>query len=273
MCFCNKRAARCGKERSDTMNLFTETWLLFTRHLKKTAREPMWFFIGMMQPALYLLLYMPLLKNMPDEKGLARTMEATVLDFTPGMLIVLAMGGLFAGFSFIDEIRIGIIARWLVTPASRMSIIASLIANQLVTLVLQCAILLIVAYFFGLQVPIDGLALAMVLVLMIGISMSAASYAISLTVQDEGALASITNTFYLPVMLLSGILIRIDAKAPEWLQTAALFNPFYYVVEGSRAMFEGRPEDPMVWKGFLVMVIFTTFMYWLALKALQRMRA
>jgi ABC-2 type transport system permease protein len=255
------------------MNFFKDAWLLFVRHLQKTFRQPMWLFIGLMQPVLYLLLYMPLLKNMPDAHGQAQTMETTVRLFTPGMLIIMGMGGLFAGFSFIDEIRIGIIARWLVTPASRLSIIVSLIANQLVTLFLQCALLLIVAYFFGLQVGWDGLTLTMVMVMMIGICMSAASYAISLTVQDEGALASITNTFYLPVMLLSGILIRIDATAPKWLQTAALFNPFYYVVEGSRAMFEGSMTDPMVWKGFLVMVAFTVVMVWLALRALRKMAA
>lgn len=255
------------------MNFFKDAWLLFMRHLKKTLRQPMWLFIGLMQPVLYLLLYMPLLKNMPDEHGHAQTMETTVRLFTPGMLIIMGMGGLFAGFSFIDEIRIGIIARWLVTPASRLSIIVSLIANQLVTLLLQCALLLIVAYFFGLDVSWAGLSLTMLMVVMIGICMSAASYAISLTVQDEGALASITNTFYLPVMLLSGILIRIDASAPQWLQTAALFNPFYYVVEGSRAMFNGQMTDAMVWKGFLVMIAFTAVMVWLALRALRKMAA
>lgn len=255
------------------MNLLKDTWLLFLRHLQKTMREPMWLFIGLMQPVLYLLLYMPLLQNIPGKNGLPQTMVETVGSFTPGMLIIMGMGGLFAGFSFIDEIRTGIIARWLVTPASRLSIIVSLVANQLVTLILQCILLLVVAYFFGLQVSLGGLALTMLMVLMIGMCMSAASYAISLTVQDEGALASITNTFYLPVTLLSGILIRIDSKAPGWLQTAALFNPFYYVVEGSRALFESRPSDPMVWKGFLIMVAFTCLMMWLAMRALSKMRA
>lgn len=255
------------------MELIRETWLLFARHFKKTLRMPMWLFIGLTQPILYLVLYMPLLKNMPGENMMPRTMEATVLDFTPGMLIIMAMGGLFAGFSFIDEIRVGIIARWLVTPAARLSILVSLIANQLVTLLAQCVLLLVVAYFFGLDVTWVGLLLTMVLVMMIGVCMSAASYAISLTVQDEGGLASITNTFYLPVMLLSGILIRIDANAPVWLQTAAKFNPFYYVVEGSRAMFAGKLDDAMVWKGFVVMVAFTTVMMWLALRALKKMRA
>ena len=254
-------------------NFFKDTWLLFMRHLKKTLREPMWLFIGMLQPVLYLLLYMPLLKNIPGENGQSQTMVETVRSFTPGMLIIMGMGGLFAGFSFIDEIRTGIIARWLVTPASRLSIILSLVGNQLVTLILQCVLLITVAFFFGLDVPLGGLALTMVMVLMIGICMSAASYAISLTIQDEGALASITNTFYLPVTLLSGILIPINDQAPQWLQTAASFNPFYYVVEGSRALFEAHPEDPMVWKGFVIMVAFTALMLWLAMRALSKMRA
>lgn len=255
------------------MTFLKDTSFLFLRHLKKTAREPMWLMIGLMQPVLYLLLYMPLLKNMPGAFGQPQTMVETVRNFTPGMLIIMGMGGLFAGFSFIDEIRTGIIARWLVTPAARLSIILSLVANQLVTLLLQCFLLVSVAFLFGLDVGIGGLALTMVMVMMIGMCMSSASYAISLTVQDEGALASITNTFYLPVTLLSGILIPINEMAPKWLQTAAHFNPFYYVVEGSRALFASDPGNPMVWKGFAVMVGFTSLMLWLAMRALSKMRA
>ncbi|MFM2376699.1 MAG: hypothetical protein RLZZ165_1796 [Bacteroidota bacterium] len=255
------------------MNFLKDTGLLLQRHFKKTRREPMWLLIGLMQPVLYLLLYMPLLKNMPGAHGQPQTMVETVRNFTPGMLVIMGMGGLFAGFSFIDEIRTGIIARWLVTPTARLSIILSLVANQLITLLLQCALLVTVAFLFGLDVSAGGLALTMLMVMMIGICMSSASYAISLTVQDEGALASITNTFYLPVTLLSGILIPINAQAPQWLQTAASFNPYYYVVEGSRALFQSRPEDPMVWKGFLVMVAFTSAMLWLAMRALSKMRA
>ena len=254
------------------MNLFRDTWLLFMRHLKKTARQPMWLFIGLMQPVLYLLLYMPLLKNMPGKTGLPQTMTEVVGNFAPGMLIIMAMGGLFAGFSFIDEIRIGIVSRWLVTPIARLSFMLSLIANQMVTLILQCIILLVIAFIFGLQVSVGGLLITMLMVLLIGISMSAASYAISLSIQDEGALASITNTFYLPVTLLSGILIPMS-QAPGWLRTAAQFNPFYYVVEASRALFDGNFASDFVWQGFLVMAAFTTLMIWLSMKALRGMVA
>jgi ABC-2 type transport system permease protein len=252
------------------MKLFLDMSLLFGRHVTKTARTPMWLFIGLLQPILYLLLYMPLLKNMSQGPG--QSGATVVAMFTPGMLVVMGMGALFAGFSFIDEIRIGIISRWLVTPTPRISILLSLVFSNLVTLFLQCVILLVVAYFFGLDVPFLGILLTMALVMMIGMCMAAASYAISLSVQDEGALASITNTFYLPVMLLSGIMLPI-AIAPDWIKSAAKFNPFYYVVEASRCMFAGDYSDNFVWQGFLIMTAFTAFTMWLALRALKKMAA
>jgi ABC-2 type transport system permease protein len=252
------------------MNLFRDTWLLFVRHIQKTARQPLWLFIGLMQPVLYLVLYMPLLKNVSGGPGLDA--GSVVRIFTPGMLTVMGLGSLFAGFSFIDEIRIGIISRWLVTPASRLAILLSLIFNQLVTLLLQSTILVGIAFAFGLDADALGLLLTFVLVLMIGACMASLSYAISLSVQDEGALASITNTFYLPVMLLSGIMLPI-AVAPDWIKTAAKFNPFYYVVEAARELFAGNFGAPIVWQGFVVMSAFTALTIWLALRALRKMAA
>jgi len=46
------------------MIILKDIYLLFTRHLKKALRMPVWLFIGLSQPVLYLILYMPLLKNM-----------------------------------------------------------------------------------------------------------------------------------------------------------------------------------------------------------------
>ncbi|HXC06323.1 MAG TPA: ABC transporter permease, partial [Bacteroidia bacterium] len=180
------------------------------------------------------------------------------------------MGSLFAGFSFIDEIRQGIIARWLVTPTGRVGIFLSLVLNQILTLFLQSCILLIIALFLGLHVSLASVLLTLLLILLIGITMSSFSYAISLSVRDEGVLASITNTFYLPMMLLSGIMLPISF-APNWIKNMALFNPFYYAVEASRCLFSGDYSNAMVWKGFAVMLVFTILAVWLAVRALKKM--
>ncbi|MFI5148579.1 MAG: ABC transporter permease [Bacteroidia bacterium] len=250
------------------MKQLTDILLLFKRHLRKALRMPIWLFIGLSQPILYLLLYMPLLKNMGNT-ALLPTAEI-VRVFVPGMLVIMGMGALFAGFSFIDEIRQGIIARWLVTPTSRIGFILSLVMNQILTLFLQSCILLVIALFFGLHVSVLSIVLTLVLILMIGITMSSFSYAISLTVKDEGVLASITNTFYLPMMLLSGIMLPISF-APNWIKNMALFNPFYYAVEAARCLFAGDFGNTMILKGFGVMIAFTALALWLAVRALKKM--
>jgi ABC-2 type transport system permease protein len=250
------------------MKSILDIFLLFKRHLKKTLRQPIWLFIGLSQPVLYLLLYMPLLKNMGATSLLPS--GEIVRIFVPGMLVIMGMGCLFAGFSFIDEIRQGIISRWLVAPTGRVGIVLSLVMNQLLTLFLQSCILLIIALFFGLHVPFAGVFLTLLLILLIGITMSSFSYAISLSVRDEGVLASITNTFYLPMMLLSGIMLPISF-APKWIKNMALFNPFYYAVEASRCLFAGDYGNGMVLKGFAVMIGFTLLALWLAVRALNKM--
>lgn len=250
------------------MNILRDIYLLFKRHLKKGMRAPVWLIMGLLQPVLYLVLYMPLLKN-TGNTALMPTGEI-VRIFVPGMLVIMAMGALFAGFSFIDEIRQGLIARWLVTPTTRVGIIMSLICNQILILFLQSCILLVIAVFLGLRVPLTGIALTMLLILLIGITMSSFSYAISVSVKDEGVLASITQTSYLPLMLLSGIMLPISF-APNWIQLLAKFNPFYYAVEASRSLFAGSYSDLIVLKGFAIVLIFTVFSIWLAVRALNKM--
>jgi len=252
------------------MNFVSDVFLLFGRHMKKALRRPIWLLMGLLQPVLYLILYMPLLKNMGA--GSMLPTGEIVRVFVPGMLVIMAMSSLFAGFSFIDEIRTGIIARWLVTPTSRVGIIFSLIANQKVTLFCQACILLVIARFLGLHVPVWGLFFTLLLVLMIGVTMASLSYSISLSVRDEGVLASITNTFYLPVMLLSGIMLPISF-APHWIKVAAHFNPFYYAVEASRSLFAGEFGNRIVAEGFVVIVIFMTVALWLAVRSLNKMSA
>jgi ABC-2 type transport system permease protein len=250
------------------MKFFLDIFLLFKRHLKKALRTPVWLLIGLSQPVLYLLLYMPLLKNMGNSP-LLPTGEI-VRIFVPGMLVIMAMGALFAGFSFVDEIRQGLIARWLVTPTARVGLILSLVLNQILTLFMQSSILLVIAMFLGLHVSFIGILLTLVLILLIGVTLSSFSYAISLSVKDEGILASITNTFYVPLMLLSGIMLPISL-APQWIKTMALFNPFYYAVEASRALFAADYGNMIIVKGFAVVIVFNIFALGLAVRALNKM--
>lgn len=252
------------------MRLFYEIKLLLKRHLKKTLRTPWWLIIGLMQPILYLVLYMPLLRNVGNAQVLPLSKITQI--FVPGMLVIMAMGTLFAGFSFIPEIREGLIARWLVTPVSRLAILLSMILDRLINLSMQIVILLIIALILGLRTNVEGIVLSLFIVILIGIAMSSLSYIISISTRSEDALATITNTIFLPIMLLSGIMLPISL-APQWLKTAAHFNPFYYAVEASRSLFLGDFKNPIIGQGIITMAILSIITTWLAVRSLRKMTA
>ncbi len=241
--------------------------ILFIRNLKKTFKSP-WWMIGLAQPILYLLLYMPLLKNIGGTAALSIAQIAQI--FVPGMLVIMGISNLFAGFGFIPEIRTGYIARLLVSPVSRTAIMASLILNQLVSFGMQAIVLTFIAFILGLRVTFLGLALTFILILLIGASMSALSYVISIGTKNETGLATIVNTIYLPVMLLSGILLPISL-APDWLKKLAHINPFYYAVEATRSLFLGHYGDRVVLEGFAVMIVFIILFSWIAVRSLKNM--
>ena len=107
------------------MKLARDTWLILQRQLQLLLRNPVWVFVGIFQPVMYLLLFAPLLKPALAPLG-ATTSADTYRIFVPGLLVLLAIfGGLFQGFGLIAELRAGVIERSRVTPVSPTSGIGS----------------------------------------------------------------------------------------------------------------------------------------------------
>src|SRR6476619_4729113 len=102
------------------MKLLRDTSLIFQRQIQLLLRNPVWVFVGVFQPVMYLTLFAPLLK--PALGG--TTDDPTYRIFVPGLLVLLAiLGGLFKGFGLIAELRAGVIERSRVTPVSRFALL------------------------------------------------------------------------------------------------------------------------------------------------------
>jgi ABC-2 type transport system permease protein len=64
-------------------------------------------------------------------------------------------------------------------------------------------------------------------------------------------MAVITGFVVTPLSFLSGTFYSIE-RLPEFLQTLALFNPFFYAIDGLRAGFIGQSDSPVI-QGVVVM--------------------
>jgi ABC-2 type transport system permease protein len=235
------------------MTILMQTWLVFSRALRQSLRNPAWVVIGIVQPVLYLVLFGPLLEPViANTPGFPPGDAYQVL--VPALLVQLGMfGSLFAGFSLVAEYRSGVVERMRVTPASRGALLLGRSLRDVVVLVVQGVLLTLVALLFGLRVPVAGVMVALVLVALLALATSAASYALALQLKSEDALAGLLNTVTLPLLLLSGILLPMTL-APAWLFALSRISPFVYIVDAERTVFTGTIASATVGIGTLVAI-------------------
>jgi ABC-2 type transport system permease protein len=228
-----------------------DTWLVFTRQLQLQVRQPVWVVVGLLQPLFFLLLFAPLLEGMMKQAG--GTRAEAYQWFIPGLLVQMAMfGTLFAGFGIIAELRAGVIERMRVTPVSRVALLFGRTGRDIVTLFVQCLLLVVLAIPFGLEVSGGPLLLMFGMIALIGVLCASVSYGLGLLTRSEDALAPIMNTFSFPLLLTAGILLPLS-NAPGWLQAIGDVNPFTWAADASRELFQGHWDATVVWQALAIL--------------------
>jgi ABC-2 type transport system permease protein len=240
------------------MSFFRESFIVFRRQLRMNLRNPAWVIIGLLQPVLYLLLFGPLLKPLANQFGAANAYTFLV----PGLLVQLGIfGAFFAGFTLIGEWRDGVIEAERVTPASRTALLVGRLMRDVLQLGVQAIVLVVLGYAMGMEAPIWGAVLGIVLTMLVGAACAGASNALALTTKSEDVMAPVINIVMMPVLLLSGILLPMTI-GPEWLQNLAALMPFKYVVDGVRDSFAGSFGTSSVFWGALWAVVLAALGTW-----------
>ena len=229
-----------------------DTRLIFRRQMRLSLRNPAWLIIGVIQPILYLTLFGPLVKHFVSAPGASSDVAWRI--FVPGLLVQLGLfGSMFVGFAIISEWRAGVIERMRVTPVSRFALLFGRVMRDAVALLTQSVILILTGLVMGLRAPLGGILLALAFIVLLAISMSSLSYAVGLALKSEDALAPLLNSVAVPILLLSGILLPLTKQsAPTWLYDVSRINPFRYVVDAMREVFQGTYADSTVLWGVLV---------------------
>ncbi len=253
------------------MTLIRELWLLFRRKMLETLRQPVWVFLGLSTPLLYLAFFAPVLKPLAGGPGFG---SGNVLDvFVPGVLALMAFGaGTGAGWIVIAELNAGVIERLRVTPVSRFVLVMGTALRDVVMLVVPAVIVVVVAIPFGFRPHWAGIALLLLLLSLVTATTSATSSALGIILREIGGLAAIWTGVNLPILLLSGILLPLSL-APGWMRLLAHVNPLYYVVEASRSLSAGIISTWTVGQGFLVMGLLTMAVFWWATQTYRRAAA
>jgi ABC-2 type transport system permease protein len=233
------------------MKPLTDAGTVFTREMMPTLRSPIGITFMMVQPAIFLVLFGPLLTGMPGTGG-----TAPWEWFVPGILVMLAVfGTTAAGYGLLVELTGGSLERMLVTPLNRTAMLVGRTLKEVVTLLVQAVLIVLVALPFGLRPHVPGLVAALLLLAVFGVGLGGLAFALALAAKrQEELFYAVQQVVLFPLVLLAGVLLPVEA-APGWLRTLSRANPVTYVVDAERALFRGEFWDVSVAYGLVAAAV------------------
>lgn len=225
-----------------------DTVTVMTRELRPVVREPFSVVFGLVQPIVFLALFGPLLAG-----SLGAELGAGVWQwFVPSILVMTTLFGTSTtGSNLQMEMQTGAHERLLVTPLPRSAQLVGRSLKEMVPVIAQGVIVIAVMLPFGFELHGAGVVLGLALLGVLGVGLGSLSYALAIAVRSqEWMFWAVQQTFLFPAMILSGILLPLDA-GPGWMQAAARVNPLSYVVDAERALLAGELASTTVLWGWV----------------------
>lgn len=210
------------------------------RAVKKLIRTPILLFFSLFQPIIFLVLFTQLFSVFGSGLlALGGFPGVSYLSFaTAG--IVLQNGfssALQSGTSVVDDLTSGFLEKELVTPVNRAAILLGRLLTDAFRVVVQSAIILLLAVLLGASIAtgIPGVILVFVIVAFFGLAWSGISLTIGLKTKSAETVFALGGILTFPLLFMSSALIPTSLM-PGWMQTVSNLNPITYAVNAVRAL-------------------------------------
>ncbi len=219
-------------------NAVADTWYIVLRDLRARIRMPVFVFMSLFQPILWLVLFTQIFKSLGGMPGIggAGVGSSYLQFFAPGVLVMTVLfGSAFAGFGMLWDKDMGILSKMLATPVTRASIVAGRVIATVIVLLIQALIILIISTIMGVHIAtgVPGALFALLLLFLLGLGFAAFSNGLALLLKRQENVMAVTNLLTMPLMFLSSMLMP-GALLPGWLNAVRHCNPVDYAVVGVR---------------------------------------
>ncbi len=237
----------------------------------KLKHDPIELFSRAVQPILWLVIFG---KVMGQVRGLTVGGLTYVEFLAPGVLAQSVLfAAIFYGIAAIWERDLGIVHRYLVSPASRTALIMGKQLSSSVRGLAQAVIIYIVALVMGLRIDFHPLKmLGVILFIALGSALfSTFSLIIACIVRTRERFMGIGQVITMPIFFASNAIYPLDLM-PRWLRTIAIINPLSYQVDGLRMLMLRVPVNPTtIILDFAVMLASSTVLLIIAARLYPRM--
>jgi ABC-2 type transport system permease protein len=203
--------------------------------IHKLRHDPTELFTRALQPALWLVVFGEVFTKthaIPSDNLSYKAFMA------PGVLAQSVMFiAIFYGISLIWERDLGIVHKFLASPAPRPALVLGKALAAGVRALAQAVIVYAIALFMAIEINWSPLAVigVVVFVLLGAVLFSTFSLVIACLVRTRERFMGIGQVLTMPLFFASSAIYPISVM-PGWLKALALINPLTYEVDGLRAL-------------------------------------
>jgi ABC-2 type transport system permease protein len=213
----------------------TQVFAVADAEIRKLRHDPNELLTRALQPAIWLLLFGEVMARV---RGLSSD-TGGYLDFlAPGILAQSVLfAAIFYGIAAIWERDLGVLHRYMVSPAPRSALVLGKATSSAVRGLAQAVIVYILAVILGIAIdfhPANILGVICFIALGSGL-FSTFSLIIACIVKTRERFMGIGQVLTMPIFFASNAIYPIDIM-PPWLKAISSANPLTYEVDGLRAL-------------------------------------
>ena len=221
----------------------TEVHAVADAEIRKLRHDPSELATRAIQPAIWLVLFGEV---MAQVRGLA-TGDQRYLDFlAPGILAQSVLfAAIFYGIGAIWEKDLGVLHRYLVSPAPRSALVMGKAISAGVRGLSQAGIVYVLSALLGVGIDWHPLAILGAALFILAASGLFATFSliVACLVKTRERFMGIGQVMTMPLFFASNAIYPVS-QMPGWLRVFARLNPLTYVVDGLRCLMlaGGRTE-------------------------------
>ncbi|HKD33685.1 MAG TPA: ABC transporter permease [Gaiellaceae bacterium] len=239
------------------MTALNHTKHVALRYIRALLRQPAWVAISLVQPVIWLLLFGALFKRTADIPGFS---GGSYIEFlTPGVVVMLAVSSAgWVGMGFIEDINRGTMDRLLVSPIWRGALNLGSVAQSMLSIVIQSAIVVGLAVAVGARFHngVAGVAVLIAVGALLGAIFASLSNGVAVLTRQRETLIGIVTMVTLPLTFLSSALMQ-ESLLPSWIRWAAKFNPVNWAAQAGRSAAQANTDWGLIASrvGFLALLL------------------
>lgn len=251
------------------MTAVRQTTQVSLRSLRALVRQPAYLGITLTQPVIWLLLFGALFKSVAQIPGFH---GGSYIDYlTPGIVVMLAVSSAgWSGMGFIEDINGGVMDRMLVSPVWRGALNAGIVVGMIVTIVIQTALIVLLALALGADYRggVGGVVIMIVLAGLLGAVFASLSNGLGVLARQRESLIGAVSLVLLPLTFLSTALMQ-QSLVPRWIRTVAKFNPVNWAVEAARSAAMEKTDWGVVASRLGMLLALALIAAWFATRAFR----